>query len=306
MDVDGEIFQHLEYLPFGETFVEEASNTQRTPYLFTAKELDEETGLYNFGARYYDPRTSVWQSTDPILSEYLVADSESGVFVPANLSVYAYTHNRPLVATDPDGNWVNFIVGGIKGAVVNVVVQRAEMAVGLRDEFSWGELAVDVAIDTATSGTGGTAKATARMARVAAAARKADRAEDAVSTAKTAERVENGVDAAKPTRTGAKRGPKTDPDAPHNRKIREEAQKIVDEGGTILSGGGGKERLVPTPGGHKSGRRPDIEFRDSCGVVRGCNVGRTQADGRPVKREREALEDLNGSGELPTYFVPYD
>ncbi|WP_414709498.1 RHS repeat domain-containing protein [Ramlibacter sp.] len=44
----------MEYFPFGETWVEESSNTQRTPYLFTAKELDEETGLYYFGARYYD------------------------------------------------------------------------------------------------------------------------------------------------------------------------------------------------------------------------------------------------------------
>jgi RHS repeat-associated protein len=44
---------------------------QRTPYLFTAKEFDEETGLYYFGARYYDPRTSVWQNVDPILGDYL-------------------------------------------------------------------------------------------------------------------------------------------------------------------------------------------------------------------------------------------
>ena len=42
-DLDGEIFQHLKYFPFGETWVEEHSNTQRTPYLFTSKELDEET-----------------------------------------------------------------------------------------------------------------------------------------------------------------------------------------------------------------------------------------------------------------------
>ncbi|MEM9522374.1 MAG: SpvB/TcaC N-terminal domain-containing protein, partial [Pseudomonadota bacterium] len=55
-DADGEIFQHLEYFPFGETFVEEHANTQRTPYLFTSKELDEDTALYYFGARYYDPR----------------------------------------------------------------------------------------------------------------------------------------------------------------------------------------------------------------------------------------------------------
>ncbi|WYD81321.1 MAG: RHS repeat-associated core domain-containing protein [Candidatus Electrothrix gigas] len=70
-DADGELYQHLENFPFGETWVEESTNTQRTPYHFTAKELDEETGLYYFGARYYDPRTSVWQTTDPILGDYL-------------------------------------------------------------------------------------------------------------------------------------------------------------------------------------------------------------------------------------------
>ena len=104
-DLDGEIFQHLEYFPFGETWVEEHSNTQRTPYLFTAKELDEETGLYYFGARYYDPRTSVWQSPDPILAKYMQGQgSGGGVFNPPNLSLYAYVHHRPVVAFDPDGN----------------------------------------------------------------------------------------------------------------------------------------------------------------------------------------------------------
>ena len=39
----GQVFQHLEYFPFGETFVEEHSNTQRAPYMFTGKELDEDT-----------------------------------------------------------------------------------------------------------------------------------------------------------------------------------------------------------------------------------------------------------------------
>ena len=64
---EGDIFQHLEYFPFGETWVEQTKDFDGIPYLFTAKELDEETGLYYFGARYYDPRTSVWQSTDPAL-----------------------------------------------------------------------------------------------------------------------------------------------------------------------------------------------------------------------------------------------
>src|SRR6266446_4222244 len=49
-DLNGKLFEHIEYFPFGESWVEENTNQQRTPYLFSAKELDEETGLYYFGA----------------------------------------------------------------------------------------------------------------------------------------------------------------------------------------------------------------------------------------------------------------
>jgi len=38
--------------------------------LFNGKELDEETGLYYYGARYYDARTSVWQSVDPMAEKF--------------------------------------------------------------------------------------------------------------------------------------------------------------------------------------------------------------------------------------------
>jgi RHS repeat-associated protein len=69
-NLDGEVVQHVEYVPFGEVFIEERNNTWNTPYLFNAKELDEETGLYYYGARYYDPRTSVWLSTDPLQEKY--------------------------------------------------------------------------------------------------------------------------------------------------------------------------------------------------------------------------------------------
>lgn len=112
-DKDGELYQHLEYFPFGETWVEESSNTQRTPYLFTAKELDEETQLSYFGARYYDPRTSVWQSPDPILGKYLpTGDKEKdknlrgmgGVFNSFSLGLYTYSHLNPIKYYDPDGN----------------------------------------------------------------------------------------------------------------------------------------------------------------------------------------------------------
>ena len=92
-DANGEVFQHVEYVPFGEVFIEELSSSAKlnTPYLFNGKELDEETGLYYYGARYYDPRTSLWLSTDPLELKY------------PNISTYAYCANNPINAIDPNG-----------------------------------------------------------------------------------------------------------------------------------------------------------------------------------------------------------
>lgn len=94
-NLDGEVVQHIEYVPFGEVFIEERNNTWDTPYLFNAKELDEETGLYYYGARYYDPRLSLWMSTDPLQEKY-----------PATTS-YCYVNNNPIRFVDPTGlDWV--------------------------------------------------------------------------------------------------------------------------------------------------------------------------------------------------------
>ncbi|HTH56188.1 MAG TPA: SpvB/TcaC N-terminal domain-containing protein [Cyclobacteriaceae bacterium] len=94
-DASGEVYQHVEYFAFGETFVDEHSNTNRTPYLFNGKELDEETGLYYYGARYYDPKVSLWVSVDP------KAD-QSPEWSPFN-----YTYNNPMRFVDPDGKFVS-------------------------------------------------------------------------------------------------------------------------------------------------------------------------------------------------------
>jgi RHS repeat-associated protein len=90
-NLDGEIVQHVEYVPFGEVFIEERNNTWNTPYLFNAKELDEETGLYYYGARYYDSRVSVWLGVDPMWEKY------------PGISPFCYTLQNPINVVDPDG-----------------------------------------------------------------------------------------------------------------------------------------------------------------------------------------------------------
>ena len=102
-DAGGALFRHLEYFPFGETWVEDASSTNDVPYLFAGKELDESTGLYYFGARYYDPRTSQWQSADPALGDYL-SGAEGGLQNPLNAQLYGYGYQNPLRFIDPDGH----------------------------------------------------------------------------------------------------------------------------------------------------------------------------------------------------------
>lgn len=104
-DLSGEVRQHIAYTPFGEVFAEEHTYSDTQPYLFNAKELDEETGLYYYGARYYDPQTSLWLSTDPNGENY------------PGWSPYAYAAQNPVMITDPDGrDWqISSVVKNPKG-----------------------------------------------------------------------------------------------------------------------------------------------------------------------------------------------
>lgn len=90
-NTNGVVTQHMEYLPYGETLVDEHQNSYNTPYKFNGKELDDETGNYYYGARYYNPKWSVWLSTDPLAEEY------------PSWSSYNYTMLNPVNLTDPTG-----------------------------------------------------------------------------------------------------------------------------------------------------------------------------------------------------------
>ncbi|WP_242427153.1 MULTISPECIES: SpvB/TcaC N-terminal domain-containing protein [unclassified Streptomyces] len=102
-DGTGAVTEHLEYFASGETWVEERAGETDTPYRFTGKELDGETGLNYHGARYYNPRTQLWASADPALPEYLDTELAGGIAEPRNLAAYTYAHHNPVKLVDPTG-----------------------------------------------------------------------------------------------------------------------------------------------------------------------------------------------------------
>ena len=126
-NVRGEQYEHIEYTPYGELWIEEtAPGIDKLPFRFTGKELDEETGLYYYGARYLDPKYSRWLSGDPALGEYIpqapVNDEAKkhnenlpgmgGVYNTVNLHVYHYAGNNPIKYTDPDGESLDVVDNG--------------------------------------------------------------------------------------------------------------------------------------------------------------------------------------------------
>ena len=115
-NTSGIVIQQMDYLPYGEVFLEmRADANHSTPYKFNGKELDEETGLYYYGARYMNPRLSIWYGVDPISNynpinseNYLDGEHNGGVFNPRNNNPYIYCYQNPCVYIDPNGKQIYF------------------------------------------------------------------------------------------------------------------------------------------------------------------------------------------------------
>ncbi|MFD1602133.1 SpvB/TcaC N-terminal domain-containing protein [Flavobacterium artemisiae] len=123
---NGSISQHVEYIAFGEILFEEHSSSFSSPYLFNGKELDRETNLSYYGARYLDMKTSLWLNVDPlalynpIFEEEFYFDGQhnGGVYNNGNLNPYIYCYQNPILYVDPNGKQAvaGAIIGGALGA----------------------------------------------------------------------------------------------------------------------------------------------------------------------------------------------
>ena len=90
-DSKGNITQYDAYLPYGELLVDEHSSSEDMPYKFNGKEMDAETGLYDYGARYLNPVTCLWYGVDPLAEKY------------KEIGSYVYCADNPINLFDPDG-----------------------------------------------------------------------------------------------------------------------------------------------------------------------------------------------------------
>ena len=91
----------ISYLPYGEIDQENSDGSDIIRAKYTGKELDKDTGLYYFGARYYDPSLGV----------FITPEGNQEFFNP-----YLYVGNNPTSMVDPDGNFsmtVALVAAGI-------------------------------------------------------------------------------------------------------------------------------------------------------------------------------------------------
>jgi RHS repeat-associated protein len=80
---------HFEYDPFGNTVVNTDTNNLFS-YRFSTKPRDQETGLYYYGYRYYDPMTGRWPSRDPIVEK-------------GGMNLYGFVENEGINRVDTLG-----------------------------------------------------------------------------------------------------------------------------------------------------------------------------------------------------------
>ena len=270
--------------PFGKAHIASDPDGDGThlafPFRFPGQYEDEETGLHYNRYRYYDPHIGRYLSPDPL-----------GQIDGPN--PYSYAANDPFNLFDPYGLYAcDELTSGLLRALLGQIPFFDAIDAALQGNYT--AAAGYAALDLASI-----AFPPARLAKLAKLARLAKGADNVADTANTARRANNAVKKA-PNPHGSRGGPE------HRKKIGERIRELEREGHKHVGGGSKKEKVVKTPHGCKTCRRPDITTRTPDGDIYRENVGRSTKGGGPVARERRALDDIEqATGQRPGY-TPYD
>ena len=91
-DSSGGLDSSISYHPYGSTRTGSVSTDKK----FTCQRLDD-TGLYYYNARYYEPQIGRFISPDTVVQNFAN---------PQSLNRYSYVLNNPLKYSDPSGHWI--------------------------------------------------------------------------------------------------------------------------------------------------------------------------------------------------------
>ncbi|MBZ5512183.1 MAG: RHS repeat-associated core domain-containing protein [Acidobacteriia bacterium] len=98
--MDGGLHQWCTNLPFGDA--QNCTGSDPSPRHFTGKERDSESGLDEFGARYYSSSMGRFMTPDWAAKPTSVPYANFGN--PQSLNLYSYVENNPTTTGDPDGH----------------------------------------------------------------------------------------------------------------------------------------------------------------------------------------------------------
>ena len=127
-NASGEITQLLDYEPFGSVKTDEQYEDYEATEKFTGYELDDNTGLYYAGARYYHPDLGRFTAIDPLQrkpTELLDRFGED----PQGLNAYSYANNNPLILVDPTGEFaISAILAGVSAVAASYFFAPTDVA----------------------------------------------------------------------------------------------------------------------------------------------------------------------------------
>ena len=133
---EGDVLAISDYRPYGGARTSLQTESYDNNYKYTGKELDNQTGLYYYGARYYKPEIGRFTSIDPaflLIGEAKAFQQRYGRSLqehlsdPQGLHPYAYARNNPITYTDPTGesgemwNKVSSMFGKVMEVMTDVV-----------------------------------------------------------------------------------------------------------------------------------------------------------------------------------------
>lgn len=116
-DEQGQPVTRTEYYPYGDAWFQEG-NTHHAPK-YNSQELDRESGLYFYNARYYDAGVGRFVTADNVID---------GEFDTQGWNRYAYVKGNPIKFSDPSGhNPAIVVVGYLIVITIDVLTTPREM-----------------------------------------------------------------------------------------------------------------------------------------------------------------------------------